>query len=100
MIKNKDYNLGYLGKITVSEGAATYWGTLRGTKKEIIISVRGDNKESVGINLSEKINQEKNKLLTQASELEELTLRIQLNGLDKTSQYYQTLQNKNMEENK
>jgi hypothetical protein len=85
----KEYNLGKYGVLKMKE--------FNGPDSSIIASCirnntnydySGKDKYEVENNLLTLINREKNELLIQASELEELALRIKESGLEKTSQYY------------
>jgi hypothetical protein len=95
MIEGK-YPLGKFGELDLIKFEdKTINGTL--PKEEGFYVFEGKNKEKFEQNMAFTLEQEKIKYQNKANELEELALRIEENGLEKTSQYYQTLQSKNKE---
>ena len=53
---------------------------------------KGKNPEELKTDMIKKLTQKQITLQSEANEIEELTLKIKENGLEKTSQYYNTLE--------
>lgn len=61
------------------------------------VKINAKNQKEIEQKIADYINSKRIEIQNQANTLEELTLRIKENGLEATSKYYQTLQNKNSE---
>ncbi len=68
--------------------------------KEGVHVFNGETKEELEVKIVNYLKKERIAYQNKVNELEEFAVRIKENGLEKTSQHYQTLENKTREENK
>jgi hypothetical protein len=91
--KIKAYNMGVLGYIRMCKEDT---GLIKIYQPSLFVFY-GKNQKNAEEDLIHYIEEEKIKIQNKVNDLEEISLRLKEFGLERTSQYYQNLQNKNEE---